>query len=389
MTAHLPAGVDGTCDDRFAEIPRILAEQLESGQHHGTAIAIRHRGQPVVDIWGGPEWREDTMAISFSTTKGITATLCHMVLERAGVSYDTPVCEVWPEFGVKGKDTITIRHLLCHEAGIPQIKGEVDRVEDLADWETMVGVMERLEPLWEPGTENGYHAVNYGWLVGEVIRRVDGRPFQEILRDELAGPLGLDGLYIGTPESEHHRIAPLVHPPMPTDFEGGLEAKIAEFLGPDHLLLRALNPFSEDLMTPFLGSALGMSACGPAFTGAFTARSLATVYAALERGGTLNGVRLLSPETIATATTVQNHRPDRVLVMPIHWRLGYMSGGSGISPAGPNREAYGHSGLGGSIAMADPKAELSVALVLDRLEPNLMGDDRGRRIVDAAIAAVA
>src|SRR3954447_12435215 len=192
----LPEGIHGECDPRFAAIPRLLAEQVAAGQHHGVAVAVRHRGEPVVDVWGGP-WERDTMALSFSTTKGPAALCLHMAMERAGLSYDTPVAELWPEFGNRGKEAITIRHCLCHEAGVPQIRDEVPSVESLADWDAMVKMMEGLEPLWTPGEQNGYHAINYGWLVGELVRRIDGRTIDRFLAEEITGPLDLDGCYIG------------------------------------------------------------------------------------------------------------------------------------------------------------------------------------------------
>lgn len=376
----LPPSISGTCDARFATIPAILAEQLESGAHHGVSVAVRHRGEPVVDVWGGA-FEADSMAISFSTTKGPAAVALHMVLERKGVGYDTPVAEIWPEFGRNGKDAITIRQCLCHEAGVPQIRGEIPDVTDMADWDAMVAMMESLSPLWGPGTANGYHALNYGWLVGELVRRIDGRTISQFIAEEVAGPLGLDGFYIGTPESEHRRIAPVF-----SDFPPEVVAQVETMIAQNSIAWNALSPAGD--MNAFLNSPAGMSTCGPAFTGAFTARSLAALYAAMERGGSLDGKRLLKEDTVVTATTVQNKRPDLVLVMPIHWRLGFMSGGSSLSPAGPNPEAYGHAGWGGSIAMADPKAEIAVAVVLDRLELDLLGGDRTRRVIQAAVAAV-
>jgi CubicO group peptidase (beta-lactamase class C family) len=376
----LPEGIQGTCDDRFSTVADAFARQLASGEHHGAAIAIRHRGEPVVDMWGGPGWSEDTLAISFSTTKGPAAVCLHMAMERAGIGYDTPVAELWPEFGVKGKDVITIRHCLCHEAGVPQIRDEIPGVETMADWDAMVAMMERLEPLWEPGTANGYHAINYGWLVGELVRRIDGRPISRFLAEEVAGPLGLDGCYIGTPASEHGRIAPLIATPLP---EGS--PSIEDFLGADSIAARTLSPGGN--ITDFLNTPAGMSTCGPAFSGAFTARSLATIYAMLERGGSLGGAQLLTPETIATATTVQNTRPDLVIMLPMGWRLGFMSGGNALSPAGPNPEAFGHAGFGGSVGIADPKAEISLAITLDRLEIDLLGGDRISQVVNLAVEA--
>lgn len=390
---RLPAGIEGECDARFAAIPEILAEQLAAGQHHGAAIAVHHRGAPVVDIWGGMKrtsagdqpWTSDTIVLSFSTTKGVTATALHMALERSGTSYDTPVHEVWPEFldgGTSGpfkKDAITIRHVLCHEAGLPHIRDVVDDVREIGDWDHMIGVINQMEPLWEPGTANGYHAVTFGWLVGELIHRLDGRGFQQFLEDEIVRPLDLDGMFVGVPPSQQHRVARLVT----DDIEAGPD--VAELLGKDHLLFRSLSPPGN--VEAWLNTPEGMASCIPSFTGVFTARSLSRFYACLERGGELDGVRLLEPETIATANTVQNDRPDLVLFVPIYWKLGFISGGATFSPAGPNREAFGHSGLGGSLAFADPKAEIALALTLDLPARDILSDDRAMRVANAAIAA--
>lgn len=370
----LPEAIEGACDARFAAVAELLAAQLASGAHHGAAVAVRHRGAPVVDIWGGAGWSERTIAVSFSTSKGPAATALHMAMERAGIDYEAPVASVWPEFG---KPVVTIRHVLCHEAGVPQIRGEVPDVWAMADWDAMVAMMERLEPLWEPGTANGYHAVNFGWMVGELVRRIDGRDLSTFLADEIAGPLDLDGFYIGTPESEHHRAVPLIAPEID-------EATFSAFVPPDSIAWRALSPDGD--IVEFVNSPQGLSTCGPAFSGAFTARSLAAFYATLERGER-DGVRLLSAETLARATTVQNTRPDLVLVLPMHWRLGFMGGGGMLAIAGPNEEAFGHAGYGGSVALADPKAEVAIAVTLDRLELNLLGGDRVSAVVQAAIAA--
>ncbi|MDQ1375678.1 MAG: hypothetical protein QOJ09_3016 [Actinomycetota bacterium] len=377
----LPEGIHGECDPRFAAIPTLLAEQLAAGKHHGVAVAVRHRGEPVVDVWGGP-WAQDTMALSFSTTKGPAALCLHMAMERAGLSYDTPVAELWPEFGTKGKEVITIRHCLCHEAGVPQIRGEVPDVSALANWDAMVAMMERLEPLWTPGEQNGYHAINYGWLVGELVRRIDGRPIDRFLAEEVAGPLQLDGCYIGTPRSEHHRVAPVFSGMGEMD-----DSVINQFIPADSIAWRALSPAGN--MNDFVNSPEGLETVGPAFSGVFTARSLAKIYAVMERGGEIDGVRLVSEETLKKALEVQNDRADLVIFFPIRWRLGFMSGGGDFSPAGPNPDAYGHAGFGGSVGMVDPEAEISVGITLDRLEIDLLGGDRITAVIKAAIAAAA
>ncbi len=389
--AQLPAGVEGSCDERFAHVATILGAQIAGGEQHGVAFAAYYRGEPVIDIWGGrrltPDgdapWQHDTMAICFSTTKGVAATALHMAMERNGVDYDAPVSSVWPEFGVKGKEKITIRHLLCHEAGVPQIRDQIESVETLADWDAMVAMVEGLEPLWEPGTANGYHAINFGPLIGETLRRIDGRDVPTFLAEELAGPLELDGLFIGTPQSEHERIAPLMRPPGAEDQD--VEA-IYKFIPEDSILWKALAPRGDIL--EFLNTPEGMSTCLPSASGAFTARSLAKMYAAWERGGEIDGVRILKPETIEKALTEQNDRNDLVIMLAPHWRLGFMSGGGSAIPVlGPNDSSYGHVGAGGTVAGVDPSAEVSFALVYDLFSDQLLGAAKSMSLVEATVRA--
>lgn len=343
-------------------------------------MAVRHRGVPVVDLWGGA-FGEDTLVVSFSTTKGVVATALHMALERAGISYDTPVASVWPDFAAAGKADVTIRQCLCHEAGIPQIRSQVDDVWAMADWAAMVAMVERLSPRWTPGTANGYHAITWGWLAGELVERVDGRPLPRFVAEEVSGPLGLDGCVIGVPPAEEHRLAPVFLDPA----YRGMPA-LDQILPADSISLDALSPRGD--VVEFVNAEQGRRSCVPAITGAFTARSLATVYAALERGGSLDGVRLLGPDTLAAAGAVQNTRPDLVLFVPVGWRLGYMTMGptAGLR-VGQTAGAYGHAGLGGSMAMVDHRSQLAVAVTLDRLELDLLGDKRARAVVEAATEA--
>ena len=392
--AALPEGFDGFCDERFADVPKLLAQQIANGDHHGLSFAAYFRGQPVVDVWAGnrlsPDgpvpWRADSMTVCWSTTKGVAATALHIAMERKGVSPDAPVASVWPEFGRNGKDAILIRHVLCHEAGVPQIRDQIADATEVGDWEHMVGVMEGLEPLWEPGTANGYHAINYAWLVGETLRRIDGRDVPTFLAEELAGPLGLDGLFIGTPPEEHHRIAPLLRPDEP-GLTGGEDPDAAydTMLPKDSIPWKALGPRGD--LFSFLDSPAGWASCIPSISGVFTARSLAKMYAALERGGEVDGVRILRPESVETATTVQNDRSDLVIILPPRWRLGYMSSGS-IPVMGPNPEGYGHVGLGGTYACADPKAEVAFGIVYDKFgQTELLGAARGAAVASATVAA--
>ncbi|MGH9151522.1 MAG: serine hydrolase domain-containing protein [Acidimicrobiales bacterium] len=375
--ARLPQGLHGWCHARFAAVAAAVAEPLARGAHHGVAVAVRHRGAPVVDLWGGA-FAEDTLVVSFSTTKGPVSTAVHMALERAGVGYDTPVAQVWPEFGRHGKDAVTIRHALCHEAGIPHIRDAIAGVDAMAEWDPMAEAVAAMAPVWEPGTANGYHALSWGWIAGELVRRVDGRPLDRFVAEEIAGPLGLDGCFLGTPPGHQHRLAPVFWNPVYLSMP-----PLDQLLPADSLILRAVAPRGD--VIAFVNGERGRAACVPAITGAFTARSLATVYAALERGGRLDGVRLLAPATIEAATAVQNTRADLVLLSAVRWRLGFM-GFAALDPGGGDG-AYGHAGLGGSVAMVEPRSELAVAVTLDRLELDLLGDARGRSVVQAAVAA--
>jgi CubicO group peptidase (beta-lactamase class C family) len=388
--ATLPDGLNGFCDERFAAVAELLARQLEAAEHHGIAAAAYFRGEPVLDLWGGsrhtPEgiapWQEDTMAVCWSTTKGVAATALHIAMERHGVDYDAPIASVWPEFGTKGKEKITIRHALCHEAGVPQIR-DVVTARDTLDWDTMIRAVEGLEPLWEPGEANGYHAIMYGWLVGETLRRIDGRDVPTFLAEELAGPLGLDGLHIGLPSSELVRVAPLIDPQA-----GVLESDemYDQFLDPDGVSYKALAPRGG--MFKVLNSPDGYQACIPAISGVFTARSLAKLYSAMERGGEIEGVRIMKPETVETATTVQSSRTDFVMNSDVGWRLGYMSGGSHIAVLGPNDASYGHVGAGGTYGAADPSAEVAFATVFDQWGMiEFLGGPRGVELSKTIVAA--
>jgi CubicO group peptidase (beta-lactamase class C family) len=389
MTRTLPEGLNGHCDERFAAVADVIAGHLATKEHQGVGFAAFFRGEPVIDVWGGSRrtvdgmapWADDTMVMCFSTTKGIAATALHMAMERSQTSYDTPVADVWPEFGNKGKESITIRHLLTHRGGIPQIRDQIDGCEAMGDWEHMVGVMESLEPLWEPGTASVYHAINFGWLIGETLRRIDGRHISTFLAEELAGPLSLDGLFIGTPTSEHGRIAPLIDS---SEVTVGADEVYDQIMPKDSIPWKALSP--KGSIVDYFNTPAGMSACIPSISGAFTARSLAKVYAAMERRGEVGGTRILSPETVDAATTVQSEDNDG-LIPRARWRLGYMSGGE-LAALGPNREAFGHIGAGGTVAGADPKAEVSFGLVYDQYGSfEFLGGPRTVQTIEATIRA--
>jgi CubicO group peptidase (beta-lactamase class C family) len=364
----------GHVHPEFWPVARALARQLRRGGRGGAAVCVYHQGECVVDMWGGSKdaagtpWQEDTMSVSFSTTKGVTATALHILVDRGLLDYDDPVAKYWPEFAQAGKERITVRHLLCHQAGLYGIRGLVDDVRRIRDWGYMTDALARATPAMPPGTASAYHGITFGWLVGEVIQRVADRPFAEVIQRELAEPLELDGLYIGAPAAQFPRAARLL-----MARNGTMSAAFEMRLRRLQRLLSALRVrfdvgrMIEALLPPGLDTfewdaPETLAASIPAANGLFTARSLAKLYAVLAAGGQWQGRRLLSEATLARATEIQTRRMDLVVPYPMHWRLGYHRA---VTIRGTPPRAFGHYGFGGSGAWADPDHQLAVALVLN------------------------
>ena len=387
--------IQGQVHPDFQAAADVLDEQVTSAGRGGAALCVYHRGEKVVDIWGGARdeagtpWTSDTMAMSFSTTKGVASTALHMCADRGLIGYDDLVVEHWPEFARGGpvKKEITVRQVLCHEAGLYELRSWIDHADEMLDWDAMVDVMERLTPAFAPGTANAYQGITYGWLVGELVRRVSGKPLGEFVRMEIAEPLGLDGLHIGLPPSEQPRVAELL---MPATARGPLHdtskvfSELAEAMGLVIDFERIKEALAPKGMEDVFRRPEALEAEIPAANGVFTARSLARMYAALAGGGELDGVRLMSGETLAEAATVQNTRPDLVIVFPIRWRLGYHSV---FTPNGFLDTGFGHFGFGGSGAWADPAHDVAVGMVLNRLAGTAVGDDRMIRVNGAVLDA--
>jgi CubicO group peptidase (beta-lactamase class C family) len=375
--------IHGTVSPGFEPVGEAFDKQVETGEHVGGAVSVYAGGQVVVDLWGGiadeatgKPWLRDTMALSYSTTKGLTATCVHVLADRGKLAYDDKVAKYWPEFAQHGKQDITIFHVLTHQAGISQIPDDVTP-EDVLNWDRMVKVIEELEPAWAPGTDSGYHALNFGWLCGEIIRRVDGREIRQFLRDEICKPLGLKDMYIGTPPEVEPRIATLISRMEVSEEQRAQWAQAAG--GAASLAMRSLGPRGGlDLGTP-----AAHQAQVPAVNGVMTARDLARMYACLANYGELDGVRLLSEGTVRTMSKQQTLRPDKVIIMPIGWAMGYMTGGPGW-PQGPRITSFGHPGLGGSTGFADPEINMSFGMTTNTLTPGLTGAGRASVLADAA-----
>jgi CubicO group peptidase (beta-lactamase class C family) len=344
------------------------------------------------------------MAPSFSTTKGIASTLIHIMADRGLLEYDSRVAEYWPEFGQAGKERITVRQVLAHQSGLYHIRQMVDDASRMLEWDYMIQAIERAEPVHPPGERTGYHGLTYGFLVGEILQRVTGKPFPELVQHELVEPLGLDGLYIGAPDEALDRAAELIWPDRlsrarsvasegrrrPEDLvhagASWLSEALLRYARVDLDLASILDALAPRGISRFdFGAEDTLRVAIPAANGLFTARSLARVYAALSMGGEIDGVRLLSRRTLAEATQRQRRtRALAVIPFDMRWRLGY----HGIfTTLGVPREAFGHFGFGGSGGWADPSRELGVALIVNRGMGTPFGDTRTARISGAVLKA--
>ena len=389
---------EGYIHPDFWSVARLFKSLIPSPGPGGAALCIYHRGRKVVDLWGGTAdasgtpWTSDTASVSYSTTKGVASTLLHVLVDKGLVDYDEPVSKHWPEFAHSGKETITIRQVMSHEAGLYDIRGMIDHARRMLDWDYMIHALEAAHPIHEPGKAHGYHGLTYGYLVGEIIQRVTGKRFCDVLEEEIATPLQLDGLFVGLPASQFARKATLGLAGIHSQ-RGGADRTRSYLAAINRWLQmlgfpvdlreaeRALMPHGIDELD--FNSPEFAAACIPSANGVFTARALAGLYAALAGGGELDGVRLMSEKTLHRASTVQNRTLDRVIPYPMHWRLGYhrpFTLGMGTT----DRHGIGHFGFGGSGAWADLDRNLAVALTLNSGVGTPFGDLRIVRISTAA-----
>lgn len=366
----------------------------------GVAVAVYHRGELVADLASGTRDREgtpfepETLALSMSTGKGVMATLLHWMVDRRRIDLDAPVARYWPEFARNGKGEITVRQAASHRAGLYSIARVIDSAEEMFDWDHMVRVVEDMWPVHKPDTDFGYHAWTGGWIIGEVLQRITGKRFPELIAEHLAAPLGLDGLYMGLPESELPRVAEFLIPTIPRKVlrgrPKGLRAQVRRTASSTVRWHSSLGQFVDAMIPPGLGDVLGdprwLTSVIPSGNGVFNARSLARLYGALSLGGSIDGVRLMSPSTLAEAAEDQNSAIGRVIPFPLRFKVGYMrpvslglrlSVGRRLVDLGrPNPHAFGHFGFGGSGAWADPERELGVAIVTNCFGGRIPGDLR-------------
>jgi CubicO group peptidase (beta-lactamase class C family) len=344
----------------------------------GAACSVYLDGRSVVDLWGGAAdaagdrpWQEDTLQLVFSATKGVTAICANHLVEAGRLDLDAPVAKYWPEFAANGKAHITVRWVLSHRAGLANVEGELT-LEDVLAWDPVVEAIARQPTNWEPGTEHGYHVRSYGWIVGEIVRRITGVPIGDYLAREIAAPLDLD-FWIGLPHELHDRCAELIPP------EGGMDA-LAKILGADSLTARAMsgpsNLFAYDHMW---NRSEILAASMPSSNGVGTARALARLYAATV--GEVDGVRVLGADAARAAREVHSDGPDKVILVPTRYGLGFM-----LPPmlgGGCGKNAFGHPGAGGSLGFADPDVKLGFGYVMNRMRLGAELDPRADGLVKA------
>jgi CubicO group peptidase (beta-lactamase class C family) len=362
------------------QVQEAVDQLIESGAERGLQVAVYRHGEQVVDAVAGVAdpatgrpVAPDTPIYCYSVGKGATSTVANVLVERGSFGYDTPIVELWPEFGAHGKQSATVRHALTHTVGVPGIPADTTP-EDLCDWQKMCEAIAAAEPWWEPGTETAYHAYPFGYIVGEIIRRATGKPISQVLREEVAGALGIaDELFFGVPESELGRLARL------EDAEGS-----AEFLAamPDDAPFFKLGPRAVTPTAEFGNRTDVLMADIPA-GGKMSARAMARMYAALL--GEVDGVRLISRDRLREISAVAFSGVDQIMGNPVSWALGYAIGRPGTE-AQETPTVFGFGGVGGSFAYVDTATGIAFALTKNRLTPDFGASEHIAEIVTKAFS---
>jgi CubicO group peptidase (beta-lactamase class C family) len=384
---HPTPEIQGTCHPHYGGVLDAFAEGFRSRGEIGAGVALLRDGETVVDLFAGHAdpartrpWARDTLVHLYSVTKGMTALCAHRLIERGALALDAPVARYWPEFASRGKGAIPVRWLLSHRAGLQALRAPLPP-EALYDWQAMCAALADAEPCLPPG-QPGYHPLTFGWLVGELVRRVDGRSLGAFFREEIAEPLGAD-LHIGLGPAEEERAADITALEPPPEM-------LAAFAGAQggELPLLAL-AFMNPLGNGDHNSREHRRAEIPAINGHGTAGALARIYGALARGGELDGVRLLAPASIERARAPEAVGIDPLLGVPVRLGLGYWLTQPGVPGLafGPSPAAFGHPGAGGSLGFADPEARLGFGYVTNRMGSAITLDPRPQALIDALYAS--
>ncbi|MDB5451590.1 MAG: beta-lactamase [Caulobacteraceae bacterium] len=371
--------IRGLCPPAFDMVRQAFADNFERVEELGARFVVTLDGEVVVDLIGGfadrartRPYAEDTLTPIFSTTKAIAAILVARLVDQGRLDYRQRVADVWPEFAQNGKQDITVEQAMSHQAGLAGFREPMDPALWL-DWDAICAKLAAMAPLWPPGRANGYHPVTFGYIAGEIFRRVDGRTMGRALREDIAEPFGLD-LWIGLPEEEQGRVSEMMRP-----------SSLPKF-GPPNAALSAA--FLTKWAQPAGGNAKAWRKAEiPSANGHATARDLALLMSALARDGSMGSRDLLSPGMTARLAAERIRGPDLVLPYEVSWAAGLMRNEPNMF-YGPTPDSFGHSGWGGSCAFADPSRGLACAYVMNRQSAHLIGDPRSRRLIGAVYGAL-
>ncbi|MDP2328537.1 MAG: serine hydrolase domain-containing protein [Dehalococcoidia bacterium] len=380
--------IGGSVDPAFQAVADAFAANFEAGVETGASVCVTVAGRTVVDLWGGwadqartRPWERDTLVNVWSSTKGIAATTAHVLAGQGRLDFEAPVARYWPEFAQAGKADLPVKYILSHQSGLVDIEGE--KTPGISrDWDAICAALAATHPQWQPGTANGYHAVTYGWLVGEVVRRVSGAAsFGAYLREAVTGPLGAD-FWVGLPVSEHHRIAEIHREETPAPTAGGTPVAPP---APDSPRARAML-LAGPAYAGAPNSPEWREAEMPGINGHGNARSLARVYTALANGGEVDGVRLMSAADVERAAALQVASQDLVIAGLTRRTLGFMLPFAELGDVRP-ATAFGHGGAGGSQGFADPASRVAFGYAMNRMSSagGVSGamDPRGQRLAKA------
>lgn len=377
--------IEGRCEARFDAVRQAFVGNLTERGDVGAAVALVVGGNMVVDLWGGwadaartRPWRHDTVVNFFSVSKGLVTICVLQLVERGLLDLDAPVARYWPEFAQAGKEAITARQILAHRAGLPAIREPLPE-RAMFDWNEMTRVLAAQSPWWPPGTDHGYHVNTFGFLLGELVRRVTGDSVGKWLREAIARPLGAD-VHIGLGAAEHSRVAEFLWqatgpPPRPPELAGDDLMRWNVYWNPPG--------FSG---AGWVNTSPWRAAEIPSANGHGSARGVARVYAALAQGGTIDGVHVLGRDVLQDALREQSNGPDRVLQRPSRFGTGFQLT-QPERPLGPNPGAFGHFGTGGSLGFCDPEAGVAFGYVMNDFGPRWQ-NPRTRALVEAVYASL-
>ena len=382
--------INGEFDPKFARVRDAFAQNFAERGEVGASASVVVDGRCVVDLWAGHAdqaktrpWNRDTIVNVWSTTKGLCAMCAHRLADQGKLEFEAPVAKYWPEFAQGGKGSMPVSYLLNHKAGLAAIRAPLSH-DDLFSWEKVTTELARQEPWWNPGTKHGYHAITFGWLVGEVVRRISGKSLGTYFRDEIARPLGADA-HIGTGAELDPRIAEIIFATPPGPGERNIFEEMAK--DPTSVSYAAIfNP--PTLFAPeTTNSRAWRGAEIPGANGHANARALARIYGALARGGEVDGVRVMGSREIGRCYTEQSKGQDAVLPLTTRFSLGFMLSQPGVM-MGPNPHTFGHPGAGGSLGFADPDAKVGFGYAMNQMSNEPLLDPRPGALIEAVYASL-